>query len=119
MKIAICCAGILLAACAAPPHIQAQQYSSPVLCYGVYAGNSQQQIYARQELLNRRFNCTDQDREAGRLEWAAIQGRRQAEADRDLATGLYLLNQSRPPPPKPVVNCRTVYTGNVAQTVCN
>jgi hypothetical protein len=122
MKIAIACAGFLLAGCATPPHIQAQRLSSPVLCYGTYAGNVEQQQYARQELSNRRFNCTERDVEMGRQEWASLQAGRQAQADRDLATGIYLLNAGRaPPPPAPSgVTCRTINLGyGQSRTECN
>lgn len=115
--------GLLVAGCATPLHQQAKRYSSPVLCYGVYAGNVDQQTAARAELAARGFNCTDRDREIGRQEWAAIQAGRQVQSDQDLAAAAILLGNSRPPPPaaapaKPLT-CTTVPLGNgMSRTDC-
>ena len=86
--------GVVLAGCAVPLQQQAKQYSSPVLCYGVYAGNVQQQRAAEQELAERHFNCSTNDVEMGREEWTEMQARRQA-------AGMYLLTHPRVAQPQP------------------
>lgn len=97
------------------PQQQAARYSSPVLCYGVYAGNNLQQTVAREELQNRRFTCGLTDIELGRQEWAGIQARR-AQSDMDAAATAAILLQRPAVPPQ--VNCTTQTYGNRTYTNC-
>lgn len=121
MKIALIASCAVLTGCAAT--IQQQQrlagrLESPTLCYVVYAGNQTDKAVAGAELRNRGFTCSQRDIEAGQVGWQNFQASRQAQADRDLATGLYLLNSSRPPPSPQVICTTTPPVGGVSQTIC-
>lgn len=112
---------LALGGCATPRQ-QATRYSSPVLCYGVYAGNNVQKEAASGELAARGFTCDEQAVRMGYSEWQQLQANRQAQSDRDLAAAAILLGSRPPayvaPPPPTPIRCTSQRIGNQTYTNC-
>lgn len=115
---------VALAGCAASPQQQATRYSSPVLCYGVYAGNNVQKQAASGELAARGFTCDDNAVRMGHYEWQQIQAGNQAR--QTAAAAILLNNATRPaapayvaPLPAAPIRCTSQRIGNQVYTTCN
>lgn len=104
---------LLLAGCGIQPY-QMQTMPIAQVCYWAYHGGPQTSGNARADLARRGYSCTQQDIALGHQQAQS----QQAQSAADLATAGALLGQSRPAPAPPT-SCRSVFVGNVMQTVCN